>query len=451
MLLNARFGSEALTDYSPGPRNRRDIVARRVLGGGKILVCLFAAMLAPYRLRGQSTTSNTHAAPSTSIVGFWAGEDVATSKGEKKSSDPGSYYDPAYRGALTEDVWRVLEDYRVPLYLNVRYGRDFGPVRPDVHSDVLALVRKANSLGIPVIAWIVVPYEQGYWAYQGNAQAMFVAVKAWTEWKEANHLRFASAAIDQEFSWQNLQTYIAAVTSHDPEKLSSLMRTNIDPSAQCGAFRAYQELISWAHLHGIRVDAAEAPMVVDDLADGKLALQNALQIAGSSPGYDQMYLMAYRSAVAQAGFDPGSAYPASYYTSMQKYFRGIGEVSLGIPGQAPYNTLTPLVNDVRMLVGLGAKHIPIYSLEEMVAGFGAAGIRAVAEAAKHPMQGSELSEAIKPSPAAAGMMGMSKSQDATASELTIAVTKEHGHPQSPNRWPDGCGSLSVHALVNAHD
>ena len=76
-------------------------------------------------------------------------------------------------------------------------------------------------------------------------------------------------------------------------------------------------LISWAHLQGIRITAAEAPMVADDLADGTLALQNALQITGSSPGYDQMYLMAYRSAVAQAGFDPGSAYPATYYASMQ--------------------------------------------------------------------------------------------------------------------------------------
>jgi hypothetical protein len=324
-------------------------------------------------------------------------------------------------------------------------------VRPGVRSDVVELVRKANSVGIPVSAWIVVPYEQGYWAYQGNAQAMFDAVKAWAEWKEANHLKFTSVAIDQEFSWQNLQTYIANVTSHDPEKLTSWMRTNIDPSAQCSAFHAYQELISWTHLQGIRITAAEAPMVADDFADGTLALQNALQITGSSPGYDQMYLMAYRSAVAQAGFDPGSAYPASYYDSMQKYFGGIGQVSLGIPGQAPYNELSPLVNDIRVLVGLGAKEIPIYSLEEMVASFGVAGIKAVAEAAQHPMQGSELSEAIKPSPAAAGMMGMSKSQDAKASELTIAVTKEHGHPQSPNRWPDGCGNLSVHALVTPRD
>jgi len=410
-------------------------------------VAAISALLANCQLHGQVAKAAQNPDPAPSVVGFWTGEDMASPQGGKKPTSPEAYYDAAYRGSLTPEVWRVLEDYRVPLYLNVRYGRDFGPVRPGVQGDALALVRKANSLGVPVSAWIVVPYEQGYWAYQGNAQAMMEAVKAWAEWKKANHLKFTSVSIDQEFSWKNLQAYIANVTSHDPEKLTSWMRTNIDPSAQCSAFHTYQELISWAHDHGIRINAAEAPMVADDLADGTLALQNALQIAGSSPGYDQMYLMAYRSAVAQAGFDPGSAYPASYYGSMQKYFGSIGQVSLGIPGQAPYNTITTLVNDVRMLVGLGAREIPIYSLEEMVGSFGPAGIKAVAEAAQHPMQGSELSEAPRPSPAAAGMMGMTKTQDAKASELTLAVTKEHGHSQSPNRWPDGCGSLSVRGLI----
>jgi hypothetical protein len=280
---------------------------------------------------------------------------------------------------------------------------------------------------------------------------MFDAVKAWAAWKKANHLQFASVALDQEFSWQNLQIYVAAVKSGDPQKLTAWMRGNIDPSAQCSALRGYQELISWAHREGIRIDAAEAPMVVDDLADGNLALQNGLQIAGSSPGYDKMYLMAYRSAVSQAGVDPGPAYVAAYYESMRKYFGATGQVSLGIPGQAPYTTLTPLVEDVRMLVGLGAKAIPIYSLEDMVAKFGAPGVKALAEAARHPMKGPELSQFAKPTPASEGVLAMSKSEDATATELTIAVTSQRGHPLSPNSWPNGCGLLSAHPFVKARD
>ncbi|HEU5025765.1 MAG TPA: hypothetical protein VFV01_12665 [Spirillospora sp.] len=76
-------------------------------------------------------------------------------------------------------------------------------------------------------------------------------------------------------------------------------------------------------------------MIADDLRDGALALQDALNMTGSSPGYDQMYLMAYRSAVALAAGDPGSAYVASYYADVRTYFGRTGQVSLGIGGEAP--------------------------------------------------------------------------------------------------------------------
>jgi len=276
-------------------------------------------------------------------------------------------------------------------------------------------------------------------------------VKAWAAWKKANHLTFAAVALDQEFSWQNLHAYVAAVTSHDSEALSTWMRGNIDPAAQCSALQTYRELISWAHREGVRVDAAEAPMVVDDLADGKLALQNGLQIAGSSPGYDRMYLMAYRSAVSAGGADPGPAYSASYYRSMQKYFGAAGQVSLGIAGKGPYATVTALADEVRMLVGLGAKEIPIYSLEEMLSKYGPEGVKALAEAAQHPMEGSELARFVKPTPASEAGLAVSRSHDATASELTVAVTRQQGRPQSPNAWPEGCGDLSVHPLVKTRD
>jgi hypothetical protein len=409
---------------------------------------LLAALLAPLGLHAQPAPARAPAASTPSAVGYWMGEDMVGPQG-RENHGPSSYYQPAYRGDLTEDAWRVLSKYRVPLYLHVRYGRDFGPRQSGVKSDVVALVRKANALGIPVSAWVVIPYEQGYWAYEGNAPEMFEAVKAWAAWKKANRLRFFSVAIDQEFSWQNLQHYVEAAKSGDREKLAAWMRGNIDPSAQCSALQTYRQMISWAHRNGIRVDAALAPQVVDDLADGNLALQNGLQIAGSLRGYDGAYLMAYRSSASASGVDPGSAYAAFYYQAMQKYFGPNGQVSIGIPGQGPYASLATLTDDVRMLVGLGAKEIPVYSLEEMLAAFGPDGIKAVAEAARNPMQGAELAAQARPTGALEGMMAMFKAQNATATELTLAVTRERGKERPANAWPDGCGVLTVEPLAAA--
>ncbi|MGI5321048.1 hypothetical protein [Actinomadura nitritigenes] len=377
-----------------------------------------------------------------SVVGFWAGEDVVTAHG-RQPSGPDNYYEPAYRGALTPAVWEVLREQHVPLYINMRYGRDFGPVPAGTRSDATALVRKANALGVPVIAWLVVPFKDGYWAYEGNAATMKTAARAWSSWKNAKRLRFSSVALDQEFSWRNLQTYISLRLGGDTTGLTNWMSGNIDPDGQCAAFRTYRDLISWAHDRGIAVTAAQAPMIADDLRDGKTALQDALNMTGSSPGYDQTYLMAYRSAVAQAASDPGPAYVASYYADMRTYFGRTGQVSLGIGGEAPYDTLTPMVNDVRMLTGLGAKQIPVYSLETTVDEFGAAGVQKIVEAARHPMKGTELAAATRPTPFSEALRAASAQMDATATTLTQQV-----HPRGPNTWPGGCGDLTVRPLAH---
>lgn len=379
-------------------------------------------------------------ATAPSIVGFWVGEKPASNEGDQPGGDEATYYNPADRSALTPQVWRALQINRVSLYLHLRHGRDFGPRPGGVTSDAVALVRKANALGIPVVAWVVIPYDQGYWAYQGNAQANFTAVRDWTAWTRRNRLRFVSVALDQEFSWQNLQTYMPLAKSRDAQKLDAWMAGNIDPAAQCSALRTYRDLISWVHRRGIRADAAVAPMVADDLADGDIALQNALQISATSR-YDRLYLMAYRSAVSQAGFDPGPGYVASNYAAMRRYYGDAGQVSLGIPGQAPYADITPLADDVRMLAALGARSIPIFSLEEMVHAFGAEGVNTLAEAARRPMSQRELAQYAKPTPVFERMQAMSRSSNSRATELALQ------HNQSPNKWANGCGNLPVAPLA----
>ena len=216
------------------------------------------------------------------------------------------------------------------------------------------------------------------------------------------------------------------------------LESNIDPAGQCEALRSYRNLLSWTRDQGIRVDAALAPMVVDDLQDGRLALQDALGIAGSVPGYAQTYLMAYRSAGAEFGFDPGSAYPAFYYAETRKYFGDAGQVSLGIGGQSPYDVLAPLVNDIRMLAGMGSKRIPIYSLETTVAQFGADGLQLIVDAAGDPMRGDELTTAAAATPMSEHVRDMSYRMDALAVDLTAAKARQLATTAQPNSWPLNC-------------
>jgi len=180
--------------------------------------------------------------------------------------------------------------------------------------------------------------------------------------------------------------------------------------------------------------------------NGDLALQDAYDISAVPPsGYDRMYLMVYRGSVLSAGgFDPGSGYVASYFRDMQRYFPGArGQVSIGLGGEAPYDDLDTLVNDVRMLAGLGATRIPVYSLETTVEGLGASGVRSIVQAGRNPLTGAELEAAATPPPVVLGIRAGVARRDATAGALTQSVTGEHDDPRPPNSYPNGCGDLST--------
>jgi hypothetical protein len=389
-----------------------------------------------------SAATNANAAASHGLrqhgtaVGFWAGETSIT-----------NYYDaPDYAATFTPAVWQVLQDDRVPIYLNVRYGRDFGPApaATPVSSDAAAVVNEANRRHVPIYAWLVVPPTDGYWANEDNATLMYQAVQSWAAWSQDQHLRFKGAVLDQEFSLQNEQTFVAAELSGNQAALASWMSGNIDPAGQCRAFKTYHDVITWAHARGIRLSAYQAPFNLDDLLNGDLALQDAFDSSGLPPsrygGYDGMWVGAYRGAVASfaPSLDPGSYYVASYYERMQRFFPGApGQVSIGIGGQFPYDTLGPLLTDIQMLAALGAKDVPIYSLETTVQQFGAAGLRTIVEAGRTPLTGSQLAAALAPNPHGNDEVAMDSALDAQAG----ALTQSKG--ETPNSYPEGCRDSSI--------
>jgi hypothetical protein len=379
-------------------------------------------------------------------VGFWAGEDVHNPKHEPLDR---TYWNGADATAMTAQVWNVLATNHVPLYFHLRYERDFGPV-PRGHTRHLAalhLVQHANRLHVPVIAWLVVPFTNGYWAYEGNAAIQQRALEAWQQWTQQHHLHFREVVLDLEFSYQGLQKFLGGLAGR-PDQLAAFMQHNIDPAGQCTAMRDYRNIIDWAHARGVRITGTPVPFALDDLDDNHVAMQDALDIAAFPPlGYDQLYLQAYRGSVAQAiGVDPGSAWVASYAESMRNDFGSHGQVSLGIGGQLPYDKIGTLTTDIRMLAALGVTGIPIYSLETTVKTFGAAGLRTIVHAGSQPLTGTALAVATAPTPQSIGTRRFFDSIDALATSLTLEKTTAAGQPRGPNAYPGGCGDLRARPL-----
>jgi hypothetical protein len=375
-------------------------------------------------------------------IGFWAGEAIpGTDWGS-----PGTYWKRRDTHAYTPYLWRVLRRNKIPLYFNLRYRRDFGPVPPgEPHRhDALKIIRTANRLGVPVWGWVLIPYTDGYWAWEGAAAEQFAATKALVHWARAKHVRLRGLALDPEPRIHTpLETATAAtIMGGGSAALSSLFQQTIDPVGQCAAWRGYSRIVHWARRHNTEIAAAPMPAALDDLGDRRLALQDATGFIVPNAPWNALYFQAYRSVFAyHSGHDPGPGIVSSYLRSARHEFGSVGQISLGSSGRGPYRRFPTLLHDVRLAATLGAREVPIYSLERTLRAYG--GPRALirlAKAAKHPFAGPGATRSTAPTSRANNLRATIRRADRAAAADTRPVTASHGSSRPPNRWPNGCRS-----------
>jgi len=372
-------------------------------------------------------------------IAFWAGEAIPGTDWDS----PGTYWKRRDLHAYTPYLWRVLQHNRIPLYFNLRYKRDFGPVPPGKphRRDGLKIIRKANRLGVPVWAWVLIPYSDGYWAWEGAAAEQFAATRSLVGWARKKHVQLRGVALDPEPPVRTpFETAAAILGGGSDTALPTLFQQSIDPAGQCAAWRGYASIVRWAKRHGVRIAAAPAPAALDDLKDGKLALQDATNFVLPKAPWDELYFQAYRNVFAYHwGRDPGPGVVSSYLRSAHRDFGRSGQISLGSAGRGPYRRFSRLLNDVRLAATLGARQVPIYSLERTLRSYG--GPRAVirlAEAAQQPFAGRAATKSKAPTSQARKLRGAIHRTDVAAAVSTSTVTAGRGAVQPPNRWPGGC-------------
>ncbi len=349
-----------------------------------------------------------------------------------------TYWFPRDTHELTPAVWSVLAQYHAPLYLALDYKRDFGPIPPgEPHRyDGLRLIQEANRRDVPVVAWLLMPYADGLWSNQGNAHESATATLTLFRWAHKHHLRLRGVVLDQEMSFQTTTQLTSDILK--PAAMATLMKQKLNLKTQCSAVQTYRHLISEVHAMGDNISETPVPFALNDLFDGHIALQDALGVAAFPPlGYNVIYLQAYRSEVAQSAADPGSGWVATYFKQMQYYFGRTGQLTLGVAGSAPYNRLSVLTGDIRMLAGMGATQIPIFSLESTVDRFGVAGVKAVIEAGFNPINKAQLATATSMTSPIAGIYNtLFNNLDKEA----VALTPSVNGGKTANSYPNGCGT-----------
>jgi hypothetical protein len=373
-------------------------------------------------------------------LGFWAGESVPGTDYKK----PSTYWKPRSIRVYKPRLWETLSRDRMSLYFNLRFRSDFGPLPKGRHRhhEALRVLREANRYRIPVWGWVLIPFSAGYWAWEGAAEEEMRAVQSLVHWKAKNHVHLKGVVIDPEPPVGTPYGQTAAILRGGGAALNLIFRHNLNPAAQCAAWSGYSDIVAWAHTHHVRIAAAPTPTALDDLGDGRLALQDASQFVLPRAGWNKVFFQAYRSIFYYyRRHDPGPALVASYLLSARSHFGRAGEVSIGSAGRTGYRKLGQLVHDVRLAATLGARELPIYSLERTLHAYGGLGaLEQLAWAAHHPFKRKKQAEAAAVKRAAVSVHTALARTDSYAAVATSSIAAESGATAIANPWPEACGS-----------
>jgi hypothetical protein len=415
-----------------------------------VVCALFVGLVlvAPWRSTSSATSSNlfltTCPSSACTTVGFWAGETRVDGAGIEEPVDQADYWAPRDLAPFTPALWNALATYHTPLYLALYYERDFGPVpagEPRAQ-DGLSLIRTAHKYGVPIVAWLLLPPSEGYYVGEANAATAFASLRAFAAWDHQQDLGIKEAVFDSETPITSSEV-TEGITA--PAPLVHLEQ-NLDPQLHCSSTELYAQAISWGHAHGLKVGVTGLPWVLDDLANGTSVLQNMLKVDTAPPNtWDDYFFQAYRSFYATfPGGDPGPSLAASYFRSGQRDFGERSQISLGVIGTGPYRDLANAETDVRTLVALGAREIPLYSLETTLATFGLPGVIALARASEAPFIGPQVIDPVTPSRATATVRSFFRAVAHYGTLATARVTKElFGAAQSPTSAATGCPSNAI--------
>jgi hypothetical protein len=314
--------------------------------------------------------------------------------------------------AFPKGTWRALRETDAFLGLGLTYGVDYGP--GSTSEAALRFIRRAHREDVDVEAWVLADQDGGVFAHESNAPLMRQAVKSLHAWNQRHRLGIREAILDLEFP--------VGTQLNDLPRLQA----GIDPAHQCAAVRSYRGTIRWARERGLTVSGSPIPFAMDDLLNGDMALADALDVAPVLRGYHRLYLQAYRTYS-----NTGPDYVSGYLLGMRTLFGTAGEVTLGDTTMAePYLRVAPLIDDVRLAAGLGARRVPIFNLTGSLSKYGVSGLRRLGNAAHDPMTPVEIGAATRPNPFTLGTRSFFAGLDASATTLAT--------PSGANRFPHPC-------------
>jgi len=159
----------------------------------------------------------------------------------------------------------------------------------DLSPERAQVVRMLNAAGIPMIAWIALPRDQGYYVNARNARETTARFEDFDHWTRSNNLHWQAVGLDIE---PTLSDY-GSISGNKLRLLSLALRRAFDSDRVFGARQAYNALIHEMHSRGYVVETYQLPLIADERRAGTTVLERLFGIVDVRG--DQEALMLYTS------------------------------------------------------------------------------------------------------------------------------------------------------------
>lgn len=142
----------------------------------------------------------------------------------------------------------------------------------DFSAERAEVVQRLNQRGIPVIAWLLLPKDKGYWFNLYNAPHAITCYQNFKDWTAEYGLIWDGVGLDIEPDIREIKMLFANRLRLFPGIIRRLFNNKLFTQAQL----AYRGLVEQIRMDGYRVDSYQFPIIADERRVGSKLLQRAI-------------------------------------------------------------------------------------------------------------------------------------------------------------------------------
>ncbi len=166
---------------------------------------------------------------------------------------------------------------------------------PDLSARRAKAVRRLNEAGVPVIAWLLLPKDEGYWLNLRNSGPAFRRYLDFLEWTERENLKWAAIGLDIEPDMRE----IAELARKNLRILPEYARRLFARREWQKGLASYKKFIDRIHEDGFKVETYQFPLLEDERRARSSMLQRIFGIVDLPS--DREVWMIYSSFVRPHG------------------------------------------------------------------------------------------------------------------------------------------------------